>query len=82
VRHVPGVLNAIDLLGISSQLVRHGEGWGVPSGRGHGWSVQMRGRTWSGGLTMKRYVAELVGTFVLVFGGCGSAVFKPRQNII
>jgi aquaporin Z len=23
---------------------------------------------------MKRYVAELVGTFVLVFGGCGSAV--------
>jgi aquaporin Z len=23
---------------------------------------------------MKRYIAELVGTFVLVFGGCGSAV--------
>src|SRR5436309_11049812 len=23
---------------------------------------------------MKRYLAELVGTFVLVFGGCGSAV--------
>jgi len=23
---------------------------------------------------MKRYVAEAVGTFVLVFGGCGSAV--------
>lgn len=23
---------------------------------------------------MKRYMAELVGTFVLVFGGCGSAV--------
>src|SRR5688572_27413064 len=34
----------------------------------------MRGSTWSGGLTMKCYVAELVGTFVLVFGGCGSAV--------
>src|ERR671926_1467122 len=34
----------------------------------------MRGSAWSGGLTMKRYVAELVGTFVLVFGGCGSAV--------
>jgi glycerol uptake facilitator-like aquaporin len=36
--------------------------------------MRMRGSTWSGGLTMKRYVAELVGTFVLVFGGCGSAV--------
>jgi len=24
---------------------------------------------------MKRYVAELIGTFVLVFGGCGAAVF-------
>src|SRR5713226_7417019 len=24
---------------------------------------------------MKRYTAELVGTFVLVFGGCGAAVF-------
>ena len=24
---------------------------------------------------MKKYVAELIGTFVLVFGGCGSAVF-------
>jgi aquaporin Z len=23
---------------------------------------------------MKRYIAELIGTFVLVFGGCGSAV--------
>ena len=25
---------------------------------------------------MKKYVAELIGTFVLVFGGCGSAVFS------
>lgn len=25
---------------------------------------------------MKRHVAELIGTFVLVFGGCGSAVFS------
>ena len=33
----------------------------------------MRGGTWSGGLTVKRDVAELVGTFVLVVGGCGSA---------
>lgn len=24
---------------------------------------------------MKRYIAEAIGTFVLVFGGCGSAVF-------
>jgi aquaporin Z len=24
--------------------------------------------------TMNRYIAELVGTFVLVLGGCGSAV--------
>jgi aquaporin Z len=23
---------------------------------------------------MKKYVAELIGTFVLVFGGCGAAV--------
>src|SRR5271155_1930094 len=23
---------------------------------------------------MKRYIAELIGTFVLVFGGCGAAV--------
>jgi glycerol uptake facilitator-like aquaporin len=23
---------------------------------------------------MKRYAAELIGTFVLVFGGCGAAV--------
>jgi aquaporin Z len=28
---------------------------------------------------MKRYVAELVGTFVLVFGGCGSAVSAGDQ---
>lgn len=28
---------------------------------------------------MKRYVAELVGTFVLVFGGCGSAVLAGEH---
>jgi aquaporin Z len=28
---------------------------------------------------MKRYVAELVGTFVLVFGGCGSAVLAGDE---
>ncbi len=28
---------------------------------------------------MKRYLAELVGTFVLVFGGCGSAVLAGDQ---
>jgi aquaporin Z len=28
---------------------------------------------------MKRYVAELVGTFVLVFGGCGSAVLAGEK---
>jgi aquaporin Z len=28
---------------------------------------------------MKRYVAELVGTFVLVFGGCGSAVLASDK---
>jgi aquaporin Z len=67
-------LNSIDFWSISYKLARHGEGWGVPSGRGHGWSVRIREHTWSGGLTRKRYVAELVGTFVLVFGGCGSAV--------
>jgi len=65
-------LNSIDFWGISSKLALYGECWGVPSGRG--WSVRIRESTWSGGLTMKRYVAELVGTFVLVFGGCGSAV--------
>ncbi len=25
---------------------------------------------------MKRYAAELIGTFVLVFGGCGAAVLS------
>src|SRR5262245_61421942 len=28
----------------------------------------------TGARVMRRYIAELVGTFVLVFGGCGSAV--------
>ncbi|MFZ1942583.1 MAG: porin [Acidobacteriaceae bacterium] len=28
---------------------------------------------------MKRYFAELVGTFVLVFGGVGSAVFAGKH---
>jgi aquaporin Z len=28
---------------------------------------------------MKRYGAELVGTFVLVFGGCGSAVLASEK---
>ena len=28
---------------------------------------------------MRRYVAELVGTFVLVFGGCGSAVIAGQS---
>ncbi|MCA1602290.1 MAG: aquaporin Z [Acidobacteria bacterium] len=28
---------------------------------------------------MKRYLAEMVGTFVLVFGGCGSAVLAGQQ---
>ena len=27
----------------------------------------------SGNANMKKYLAELIGTFVLVFGGCGSA---------
>jgi hypothetical protein len=34
--HVLCALNAIDLLAISSKLMRHGAYWGVPSGRGHG----------------------------------------------
>ena len=25
---------------------------------------------------MRKWVAELIGTFILVFGGCGSAVFS------
>lgn len=25
---------------------------------------------------MRKYMAETIGTFVLVFGGCGSAVFS------
>ena len=29
---------------------------------------------------MKRYVAELVGTFVLVFASCGSAVLAGDKN--
>ncbi|RYD69818.1 MAG: aquaporin, partial [Verrucomicrobiaceae bacterium] len=28
---------------------------------------------------MKRYIAELIGTFVLVFGGCGSAVIAGEK---
>src|SRR5919205_2290224 len=28
---------------------------------------------------MKRYLAEAVGTFVLVFGGCGSAVLAGEK---
>lgn len=28
---------------------------------------------------MKKYLAEMVGTFVLVFGGCGSAVLAGEQ---
>lgn len=28
---------------------------------------------------MKKYIAEMVGTFVLVFGGCGSAVLAGQQ---
>lgn len=28
---------------------------------------------------MKRYIAELIGTFVLVFGGCGSAVLAGQH---
>lgn len=29
---------------------------------------------------MKKYAAELVGTFVLVFGGCGSAVLAGEET--
>jgi aquaporin Z len=28
---------------------------------------------------MKKYLAEMVGTFILVFGGCGSAVLAGQQ---
>src|SRR3954447_18994282 len=28
---------------------------------------------------MKRYLAEMIGTFVLVFGGCGSAVLAGEK---
>lgn len=28
---------------------------------------------------MKRYIAELIGTFVLVFGGCGTAVLDAKH---
>ena len=28
---------------------------------------------------MKRYLAELIGTFVLVFGGCGAAVLAGSK---
>jgi aquaporin Z len=30
-------------------------------------------------MVMKKYLAEMVGTFVLVFGGCGSAVLAGQQ---
>src|SRR5215813_6757244 len=33
----------------------------------------------SAGGAMKRYFAELIGTFVLVFGGCGSAVLAGEK---
>ena len=28
---------------------------------------------------MKKYIAEMIGTFVLVFGGCGSAVLAGEK---
>jgi aquaporin Z len=28
---------------------------------------------------MKRYLAEVIGTFVLVFGGCGTAVLAGEK---
>lgn len=30
---------------------------------------------------VKKYVAELIGTFVLVFMGCGSAVLSPVRTL-
>jgi aquaporin Z len=38
--------------------------------------IVLRPRHAGGDLVMRKLVAEFIGTFVLVFGGCGSAVFS------
>jgi aquaporin Z len=64
----------VDLLGVSSKLVPRGGCWDLSGCGDHGWDVKLRGTHLLRAGAMKRYVAELVGTFIRVFGGCGSVV--------